>query len=58
VGRLDRQGAIQFDPTELDCHTKIAVLQPAKHIWWVHEKDKQAGLGDTEVRQHMRVWRS
>jgi hypothetical protein len=46
--------AILLDPADLQRASDLALANPDKHIWMVHEKGKQAAVGDTAVRKHKR----
>ena len=46
--------AILLDPADLPRASSLALANPDKHIWMVHQKGKHAAVGDTAVRTHMR----
>jgi hypothetical protein len=45
---------ILLDPADLPHASALALANPDKHIWMVHQKGKRAAVGDTTVRSHMR----
>lgn len=46
--------AVLMDLSDLEAASALALAHPAKHIWMVYRKGKQAVVGDTVVRSHMR----